>query len=254
MKEIDSISPFFTVITVAKNARATIEETIKSVLDQNFQDYEYIVIDGGSSDGTSEIIDKYKNQVDLIISEPDAGIYDAMNKGIALASGIWICIINSDDSLLPDSLGKVYLRANETEIPDVIYGGVLTQSQRIFHFIHHTELEKRMIFHPATFISKSSYLRFGTFNLSYSIAADYDLCLRIFLGGGKFVALREPLAVYRTGGYSERNWSVSIREHNKVLGTNFGLSRSKVMLRTYLTILKTWMKRFLNNTLRSTTE
>ena len=99
--------PKISIITITFNSEKTLEETIESVLSQNYPNLEYLIIDGGSSDGTLEIVKRYKDKIDFVISEPDRGISDAFNKGIRYATGEIVGIINSDDLLLPDALHKV---------------------------------------------------------------------------------------------------------------------------------------------------
>ena len=174
------------IITVCFNSSKTIRRTIESVLQQNFNDWKYIIVDGASSDDTIDIVNSYKTffkQGQLqIISEPDRGIYDAMNKGIALSHGELVGIINSDDWYEKDcfeTVWKEYLKSKEKDV--VIYGAVREFCDNIEErtvIYSHNFLKDRMIAHPACFISKSVYEKIGNYDCKYSLGADYDWMLR----------------------------------------------------------------------------
>lgn len=174
----------FSIITVCFNSEKTIERTIKSVLEQSCQDYEYILVDGASSDRTLEIIHKYKPLFQgrmKLISEPDKGIYDAMNKGIQAASGELIGIINSDDYYEKDALEKI-ARAYPGYDYTIIYGmlrTILNGKEVAVYIKNHEFLEKDMIAHPSCFVTKKIYNRFGGYSLQYPYSADYEFMLRI---------------------------------------------------------------------------
>lgn len=123
MNKKNSHNPVFTIITVCYNSAATIEKTIKSVLGQSFTDFEYIIIDGASTDGTLDIINKYRSGIATVVSEPDKGIYYAMNKGLSLARGRIVGIINSDDWYEPDAL-ELVARAHEQSDGETIFHGL----------------------------------------------------------------------------------------------------------------------------------
>lgn len=174
----------FSIITVCLNSEKTIERTIKSVLEQSCRDYEYILVDGASSDRTMEIIHQYEPLFQgrmKVISEPDKGIYDAMNKGIRAASGELIGIVNSDDYYEKDALEKiaqVYQGYDYT----IIYGmlrTILDGKEVAVYLKNHEFLEKDMIAHPACFVTKKIYDRFGGYSLQYPYSADYEFMLRI---------------------------------------------------------------------------
>ncbi len=174
----------FSIITVCFNSERTIERTIKSVLEQSCQDYEYILVDGASSDRTLEIIHEYeplfKGKM-KVISEPDQGIYDAMNKGIRAASGELIGIVNSDDYYEKDALDKI-AEVYEGYDYSIIYGMLRTiaDGKEVMVYIkNHEFLENDMITHPACFVSKKIYERFGEYSLKYPYSADYEFMLRV---------------------------------------------------------------------------
>lgn len=174
----------FSIITVCFNSEKTIERTIRSVLEQGCQDYEYILVDGASSDRTLEIIHRYEPLFQgkmKLISEPDKGIYDAMNKGIRAASGKLIGIVNSDDYYEKDALEKI-AKAYKGQDYTVIYGMLRTVSggkEVMVYLKSHEFLENDMIAHPACFVTKKIYDKFGGYSLQYPYSADYEYMLRI---------------------------------------------------------------------------
>lgn len=196
------------IITVCLNSEYTIEQTIRSVIDQNDLDYEYIIIDGGSDDGTMDIVHKYQKNISIVVSEADNGLYDAMNKGIALASGDVIGIINSDDWYEPGILKTVRACFQEPDT-EVIYGRMhlITEDGEI-HTLVPDDIEKirykMEIPHPTVFIKKEVYEKYGAFQLKYKIASDYDLVLRLYISGVKFKCQDKVFANFRLNGISMR--------------------------------------------------
>lgn len=174
----------FSIITVCFNSEKTIERTIQSVLNQTFQDFEYIIVDGASKDGTLEIIKKYENCFQgkmKWISEKDAGIYDAMNKGIQLAAGELVGLLNSDDYYECDALEKISKVYNHGDY-SIIYGAVraVQDGREVMVYVkNHEFIEQDMITHPSCFVSKKIYDRFGGYSLKYPYSADYEFMLRI---------------------------------------------------------------------------
>jgi glycosyltransferase involved in cell wall biosynthesis len=206
-------SPFFSIITVTRNAQATIENCINSIINQDFQDFEYIVIDGLSSDLTPEILSSYSSQIDLLLSESDNGLYFAMNKGLNLARGKVIGIISSDDILLPEALSKIAQVFGDNPRAEVVYGAAeLSTSGNSPVIFSHQELNTRMILHPSTFVASSAYRSIGNFNTKYRIAADYDLMLRFNKAGVIFQAFEGSLTRIAPGGASSKFRFKSILE------------------------------------------
>lgn len=196
------------IITVCLNSNRTIEQTIQSVIGQKYDNCEYIVIDGGSTDGSLEILDHYKEYITTIISEPDNGIYDAMNKGIALATGDIIGILNSDDWYEPRILDKVRRCFQESDA-DVIYGRLnVFKENGENETAKESAIEKiryeMTIPHPTVFVKKDIYEKYGVFELEYKISADYELMLRFYTKGVKFVYLNDVITNFRRGGISGR--------------------------------------------------
>ncbi len=174
----------FSIITVCFNSEKTIERTIRSVLEQSLQDYEYIIVDGASKDRTMDIVRRYEPLFKGRMrwsSEPDHGIYDAMNKGIKTASGELVGIVNSDDYYEKNALEKIAEAYDGYEY-SVIYGMLRTISggkEVCVYLKNHEFLEKDMIAHPTCFIAKQIYGKYGEYSLKYPYSADYEFMLRI---------------------------------------------------------------------------
>lgn len=217
--------PLITIITVSYNAVKTIEDTIVSVLGQTYNNIEYIIIDGGSTDGTLDIIKKYQDKITYWVSEPDKGIYDAMNKGIAKANGELIGIINSDDWYELDAVQNVVSQCDDTH--SVIYHGGLNMIKDgvVFYTssapIKIQKLKKGMIInHPATFVPKKIYKEIGGFSTSYKIASDYDFILRAYMKGFRFKPIDTIIANFRTGGTSGVITMKSLKELHTIRKNN----------------------------------
>lgn len=219
-----------TMITVTFNSEKTLEETIKSVLAQGYQELEYIIVDGASTDQTLAIIEKYKEHLAHVISEKDRGISDAFNKGLALATGEVIGIINSDDLLTEGALHKV-ATAFEHKI-DVLYGKAyrlyqdgslrdyLPRDLSIFTY-------KFPLIHPATFVAKKAYDKWGNFNIDYHYCMDRDVLYRMYQDGGKFQYIDEYLAYYRMGGISENGYWKHTLPEGEAISIAHGMPKIK---------------------------
>jgi len=199
------------IITVVFNGLKTIEDTIKSVLSQRYHDIEYIVIDGGSTDGTLEILAMYQSSVSKYISERDKGIYDAMNKGIKLSTGDIIATLNSDDVYADETVVGQMADLMTSNTLDAAYGDLVyidsAGSGRITRFWKTGEYRKDafrngwVIPHPTFFCRKQVFERYGYFNDDFHIAADFELMLR-FIEKHKIKVGYLPKVVVkmRTGG------------------------------------------------------
>ena len=174
----------FSIITVCFNSEKTIEKTIERMLQQTIQDFEYIIVDGGSTDGTLSIIKKYETLFNgrmRWISEPDKGIYDAMNKGIRMAQGELIGIVNSDDFYEKDTLEKVKSAYRGYDYT-IIYGLLRTLfhgKEKMVYLKSPEFIEEDMIAHPSCFVTKKLYDKYGSYSLEYPYSADYEFMLRI---------------------------------------------------------------------------
>lgn len=199
--------PLVSIVTVVFNGQLHLEQTILSVLGQSYSNIEYIVIDGGSSDGSLDIIQKYNNNIDYWISEPDDGIYHAMNKGIKLASGQFIGLINSDDYYTRDSVKIVVNYFNQFSV-DCVFGDKLAVNealglQKVISVEPPVSLDQLSLHdvHPTVFV-KSAIYRELSFNTKYRIASDYAFLLDVYERRYNFGKINIVLAVMRLGGVS----------------------------------------------------
>lgn len=236
-----------TLITVCWNVAPVIAESLDSVLAQTHADIELIVIDGASTDGTVEILRQYtlpersrragssdKRGIDILVSEPDKGIYDAMNKGLALATGEIIGFVNAGDLLMTPTVIAEVVNAFERSHADAVYGDIIMVDEQDIYKVHRTWLSGTyhrenfrrgwMPPHVGTFIRKSVYERFGHFNTALRIGADYEILLRfLYKHQVPTVHLREVLVRFRLGGMS--NGSVThILKANREVRRSWGIN------------------------------
>lgn len=196
----------FSIVTVTYNSSKTVEQTIQSVLSQTYSNFEYIIVDGASKDGTVDIIKRYAASDSRVryISEPDNGIYDAMNKGIRMASGDAIALLNSDDYYEPDALENIAKYIPEGSFY-VVYGMVrMLKNDKVEMVLlnSHDFLSERMIMHPACFVSKEVYDQYQ-YDTSYRSAADYDLFVRLSQDERiEFIPVYKVITNFRMGGMS----------------------------------------------------
>ncbi len=204
------------IITITYNSAASLEQTIRSVLDQSYTDIEYIIVDGGSTDNTLQIIEKYKNRVAKFISEKDNGLYDALNKGIGLASGDVIGILHSDDFYIDKNVIKKYADTIIKNNADAVYSDLFYVDKentdkviRKWTSGNHKPtsfLQGWMPPHPTFFVKREVYQKFGKFNLEFKHSADYELMLRfIYKHKIKLSYLNEFTIKMRVGGQSNAN-------------------------------------------------
>lgn len=210
----------FSVITVTFNSREYLEEAINSVLSQDFTDLEYIIVDGGSTDGTLEIIRHYAALDRRIrwISEPDNGIADAFNKGILMAQGEIIGILNSDDTYAAGALQAVAAAFAAEPDCDVVHGDMLRfQGATPLFLLKPSPVDDRIwhdmpVNHPATFVHRRAYDKVGLFDAQLKVAMDYELILRFYRAGCLFRYLDQVLANMRYGGASDERFLAARRE------------------------------------------
>lgn len=193
--------PKISVIIVVFNGIKTIENAIRSVLMQTYKNMELVIIDGGSIDGTVEILKKYNSQIGFWKSEPDKGIYDAMNKGILNSTGDWIYFLGSDDTLLD---GNVIEKAfNDNIEADFIYGNVWKNNKKYDGPFDKSKILIRNISHQCIFYKKTIHKKLGYYNTSYKIFADWDFNLRCFFNSEILTVYKDILiANFAEGGIS----------------------------------------------------
>jgi len=176
------------IVTVCLNSVETVEDTIKSVLIQDYKDIEYIVVDGGSSDGTLDILTKYQSRISTCISEPDNGVYDAMNKGIKLSSGDIVATLNADDMYADETIVGRMLEFIQKNGLDAAYGDLAyidpKNGNHVMRFWKAGKYKRGAFYHgwvmphPTFFCRKKVFDKYGYFNNSFQIAADFELMLR----------------------------------------------------------------------------
>lgn len=200
--------PTITIITVCLNSQDTIGKTIDSVISQNYDGLEYVIIDGGSKDDTLKIIEGYRDRLSgtlKLVSEPDKGIYDAMNKGIGMATGDLVCMLNSDDWLAEDALDTVADAYNGEEYT-VIYGMQRRiKDGKVYSagFYGHDFLDRVNIPHQAAYVSLAAYKRFGLYDTEYKCNSDHDLMIRLYNSGEViFRPVEKVLVNFLEGGMS----------------------------------------------------
>lgn len=217
------------IITVVYNSEETIECTIKSVLEQNYKSVEYIIIDGGSTDKTLNIIDAYKPSISHVISEKDNGIYDAMNKGILLASGDVIGILNSDDLYFDNGVLSEVARCFEENVDlKILYGNIfyvkkedILSTVRCWNSMSYYEgffEDGNVPPHPSVFVKSEVYKHAGLYQDRYSLAADYEFLLRS-MKRYKFPSLYldKVMVRMRLGGESNKSFKNIFKANTEVL-------------------------------------
>jgi len=211
--------PLISLVTVVYNGAAHMEKTVLSVLTQTYENVEYIVIDGGSTDGTLDILRHYDKAIDYWVSEPDAGISDAFNKGLSVSTGQFIGFINADDWYESNTAQLAIAAAMQHEA-DIVHGQLRYWSGSVaaeLFSADHELLERDMTVNHPTVISRLAwYRRVGGFNGDFRYAMDYEWLRRSKFSGARFFYLAAPLANMRLGGISDVRWERAIREVARV--------------------------------------
>jgi len=216
--------PKISIVTVVKNGACFVEQTILSVGAQTFTNREYIVIDGGSTDGTLDIIRKHGDSIDSWVSEPDRGLYDAMNKGIRRARGDWIHLLNADDRYVDRfTLEAVAERLAD---PGRFYYFSMIQKRGRVEKIYRWKYRKWQLWysaylpHPTMFVSREAYRSIGGYDTRFPIAADHDMILRLIGGGVRPVFVDRPVTSMRIGGRSSLDYHRTFQEFRDVTVKN----------------------------------
>lgn len=219
------------VLTPCYNSVKTIEKTLECIEKQTYKNIEYIIVDGGSTDGTLEIIEKHRSRLPeqfTLISEKDNGIYDAMNKGIGLAKGKLIGIVNSDDWYEEDTVEQVvnHYQGNSCEVVYGMQRTYLNGKEKATFIYHHDFLSEQMITHPTCFVTKDTYKELGVFDLKYRSAADYDLMLRFYESKKVvFTLVYQVLSNFQLGGMSSSQ--IGVRENATIRYERGYMSKKK---------------------------
>lgn len=226
-------SPKVSIVTIVFNGEKEIESTIQSVCSQTYSNIEYIIIDGASRDNTLSVVNKYKNRIAKIISEPDNGLYDAMNKGLANASGDYIWFMNAGDQIHDaDVLSKIF--SSLTSLPDVIYGetDMVDESGNIIgerrlkapESLNWKSLQWGMVVCHQSFIAKRSLA--AQYNLQYKIAADIDWMIATLKNAHSVHNAGIILSKFKTGGKSYKNIPKGLRERFNIMTKNYGFIKT----------------------------
>ena len=208
------------VVTVCLNAQDLIEKTIQSVIYQDFNDKEYLIIDGASTDQTLEIINMYRHEIDVLISEPDKGIYNAMNKAIDLVSGEWVIFMNAGDFFVDSKVLSNISRSLDASV-DVVYGDILIKKNgKLILKDSPSKIKNihRMPFcHQAVF-TRLSLLRKFRFDENYALSSDFKFFKQLILGGFSFRKVDLPITVYDRSGLSNIQRSRGLSENIQITG------------------------------------
>jgi glycosyltransferase involved in cell wall biosynthesis len=228
-----SVTPRISVVTVVLNAARCIDRCIESVLGQTYDDIEYLVIDGGSTDGTLDILSRYRDRIDHFVSEPDRGLYHAMNKGLQAASGDYVYFLNSDDCFCDDRVvADVAAAIRQNPSVDLVYGDVLMRSgEQLVRLpqvpvLNRKTLCRRGLNHQALFARRQTLARNGGFSEQYRIVADGDLLARSLAAGATGLHLERDIAVFALDGLSGTvNWREEKRRSMRANFTRWELLR-----------------------------
>ena len=225
--------PKFSIITVTYNAGKVLEDTIQSVVFQTYRNVEYIIVDGGSTDNTLDVVHKYQERISKVISEPDKGLYDAMNKGIRMATGDYLCFLNAGDELHEnETLQKIVYTLKGKELPDVIYGETAIVDEE-GHFLHMRRLstpehlhwksfkEGMLVCHQAFFARRELALA-NPYDLRYRFSADFDWCIRIMKQSKNLHNTHLTLIDYLNEGMTTQNHKASLKERFRIMTKHYG--------------------------------
>ncbi|MEG1563702.1 MAG: glycosyltransferase family 2 protein [Bacteroides sp.] len=224
-------TPKFSVITVTYNAEKVLEDTIQSVISQTYHHVEYIIVDGASTDGTLTIVERYRDKIYSVISESDKGLYDAMNKGLALATGDYLCFLNAGDSFHEDdTLQQMVHSINEVELPDVIYGETALVNAE-GHFLRMRRLsapdvltwksfkQGMLVCHQAFFVRRALA---APYDLRYRYSSDFDWCIRMMQKARTLHHTHLILIDYLDEGMTTQNRQASLCERFRIMTRHYG--------------------------------
>lgn len=238
------------VVTVTYNCDGILRETIESILEQTYDNIEYVIVDGASKDNTLNIINCYKGKIDVIISEPDKGIYDAMNKALKLISGDWVIFMNAGDkffnkNVIADCFSKDYKEFA------VVFGswyskknGKLSLRDCNRPFYENKSKVRSMGFSHQSVFVRTNWARKFPFDTNFRLCADYNMIFTIYNNGGKFFNTHLPICVYDSEqGASQSNRQLQYKEYGKILGIEDSLYfKAKY---SYI-VFKNWIKKYIN--------
>lgn len=226
------------VITACYNAEATIEDTIRSVAAQTYNNLEYIIVDGASIDGTHAILRKYEHKISKLISEPDTGVYNAMNKGIKAATGDLLFFLNADDVFINELVVEQFVDFAKNNKQGLILGDIVLLDKytgKVYHekqpLIDDIQLLKSTVFHPATFFRQEMFEKYGLYNEENIIASDYEWYINYFVKNkGDYAYLDKPISIFSMGGLSsnEKHGKTHKLERKKIQEKHFTQKQIKI--------------------------
>lgn len=219
------------VITVTYNAEHTLERTLKSVREQTYPAIEHIIVDGNSNDGTVALIHRYENERLKWISEPDKGLYDAMNKGIKMATGDYLCFLNAGDTFYDtDTVQKIFASIDENHSPDILYGetAIVDDNGRFLHMrrlqapknLTWKSFKHGMVVCHQAFIVKRELVE--PYDLSYRFSSDFDWCIRMMKKAKNIYNTDLILVDYLNAGMTTANRKASLRERYRIMEKHYG--------------------------------
>ena len=225
------LNPKFSIITVTYNAESVLDDTIQSVLAQTYKHVEYLIIDGGSTDGTMRVVEKYAGRIHKVVSEPDKGLYDAMNKGMKWATGDYLCFLNAGDSLHEDdTLWQMVRSIQGSEFPDILYGETAIVDAK-GHFLRMRRLsvpekltwksfrQGMLVCHQAFFVR---HTLLEPYDLHYQFSADFDWCIRMLKKARLVHHTHLILIDYLDEGLTTRNRKASLKERFRIMANYYG--------------------------------
>lgn len=220
--------PKLSIITVTYNCVKELEETILSVINQDYPNLEYIIIDGGSTDGTVDVIKKYERKLAYWVSEPDKGLYDAMNKGIMKATGEWVTMRNCGDYFAErDSLSKLFAEPVPEDV-DFVCAAAYRITDLGYYIAKSRNMESKYsgmsVIHPATFV-RTSWHQQRLFDTRFTVCADYNLVYTSVMEGRKIEIRNIPIVIFPEGGYSSVHWDRGYRQGRIIRGKTSALDR-----------------------------
>jgi glycosyltransferase involved in cell wall biosynthesis len=234
------------IITVSFNSEATIQDTIVSVLTQDYPCIEYIIIDGASNDGTMDIVRQYHDRIDAIVSEPDLGIYDGMNKGICIATGDVVAILNSDDIYADNTAIRQLIDCMESNDTDTVFADLVIvdpqDTNRILRYYDSSTFHPGrlrygwMPAHPTFLAKRELYRVWGGYSLDYQIAADYEMMVRLLYSASvSYAYLPKVVVKMRSGGVStsglKNSWILNNEIVSACKANNLNTSLLRVLLK-----------------------
>ncbi|MBZ4651555.1 MAG: hypothetical protein JG761_355 [Proteiniphilum sp.] len=219
------------VITITWNAAATLERTLRSVREQSWPHIEHLIIDGGSDDGTLELIGRFANEQLRWVSEPDRGLYDAMNKGAAMAKGDYLCFLNAGDTFFAaDTVEKMMLTFEDASAPDILYGetAIVDDAGTFLHMrrlkapekLNWKSFRQGMVVCHQAFIVKREL--FEPYNLAYRFSSDFDWSIRMMKKATSIHNTRLTLINYLNEGMTTRNRKASLKERYRIMARHYG--------------------------------